>query len=107
MTASRLLLAFLIGCLSTSAASAAAPPVVGVPIPCHDYREIRRQLAERYNEAPVSFGVRSNGELLQVFASAQGGTWTIVSTSPAGLACILAAGRGWDGSRATEPDPAA
>lgn len=103
MTAPRIVLAFLAACLlAPAAASAAAPAVVGVPVPCHDYREIRRQLAERYGEAPVSFGVRSNGELLQVFASPKGGTWTVVSTSPRGLACILAAGKGWGGS-ATKP----
>ena len=95
MPAFRVLPVSLLACLLTSAASA-TPSVVGIPVPCHDYREIRRQLADRYGEAPVSFGMRTNGEALQVFASPQGGTWTIVSTQPGGLACILAAGKGWD-----------
>lgn len=107
MTAPRLLLASLALGLLSSAASAAAPAVVGVPVPCHDYREIKRQLAERYGEAPVSFGMRTNGEALQVFASAKGETWTIVSTSPRGLACILAAGKGWDSPPTKVLDPAA
>ena len=108
MPASRVLLVSLVAWLLLAApAVSAAPSVIGVPVPCHDYREIRRQLADRYGEAPVSLGMRSNGEVLQVFASPQGGTWTIVSTSPSGLACILAAGRGWDAPPLKIIDPGA
>ena len=64
--------------------------------PCADYREVQRQLAAGYGEAPVALGLRSNGELLQVFASPESGSWTIVSTSPQGTACILATGRHWE-----------
>lgn len=107
MPASRLLLLVsTVTCLLAPAAHA-LPSAVGVPVPCHDYREIKRQLADRYGEAPVSFGMRTNGEVVQVFASPQGGTWTIVSTQPSGLACILAAGKGWDKPSLKVVDPAA
>ena len=77
--------------------AAHAQPVPTDPHPlCAAYREVQRQLAAGYSEAPVAVGLRSNGELLQVFASAESGTWTIVSTTPQGTACILAAGRHWE-----------
>jgi hypothetical protein len=65
-------------------------------LPCHLYTEVARQLGASYDEAPVSLGLQSNGNLLQVFASTKSGTWTIVSTTPNGLACILAAGENWE-----------
>jgi hypothetical protein len=75
--------------------------------PCSDYREVARQLAAGYGEAPVALGLRSNSDLLQVFASPEGGSWTIVSTTPQGLACVLAAGRRWEGPPPGGPERAA
>lgn len=63
---------------------------------CHRYDEIARQLGNRYKEAPVSLGVQTNGNLLQVFASQDNGTWTILSTSPSGTTCVVAAGKSWE-----------
>ena len=53
-------------------------------LPCHAYAEIARQLGTTYAEAPVSLGLQSNGNLLQVFSSAESGSWTIVSIAPDG-----------------------
>ncbi|HEX2525351.1 MAG TPA: hypothetical protein VHL31_03490 [Geminicoccus sp.] len=65
-------------------------------LPCSRYDRIRQQLREEYAEEPVSLGLQSNGHLLQVFASAESGTWTIVSTAPSGTACVVAAGHDWE-----------
>lgn len=89
-----------------AAAQATSLPLV-TALPCSDYVEVKRQLGARYDEAPVSLGLQSNGNMLQVFASPRSGSWTIVSTSPSGLACILAAGRGWEALAAPDADPAA
>ena len=105
MSGFRVVLAFVVASCLLAPAASAGPPVAGVLIPCHDYDMVRRQLAERYGEAPVSAGVRSTGELVEVFASPRRGTWTIVSSSPAGLACVLAAGKGWDGLKPQPPGP--
>jgi hypothetical protein len=67
-----------------------------VRVPCHRYDEIASQLGSRYREAPVSLGVQTNGNLLQVFASPESGTWTILSTSPTGMTCVIAAGKSWE-----------
>ena len=65
-------------------------------MPCHNATEIAKQLSNKYDEAPVAFGLQSNGNLLQVYASEDKGTWTVVSTSPAGMSCIVAAGKRWE-----------
>lgn len=62
--------------------------------PCGNATEIKNRLSAKYKEAPVSFGLQTNGNLLQVYASAAG-SWTIVSTTPAGMSCVVAAGQGW------------
>ncbi len=101
--------ALLASCLLLAAGAAAqpSPTVLGTPLPCSDYGEVKRQLRARYDEAPVSLGLQSNGNVLQVFASARSGSWTIVSTSPSGLTCVIAAGRGWEAATPPSADPAA
>lgn len=94
-----LLPASLAACLLGPSLAAAQVGAPAVQPACHPYKEIARQLGSRYAEAPVSLGLQSNGNLLQVFASAASGSWTIVSTAPDGLACILAAGESWESLR--------
>ena len=94
-------------CLATAHPAMAAPQPAPVQLPCFSHAEVARQLKATYHEAPVSLGLQSNGNLLQVFHAPTSGTWTIVSTSPQGMACILAAGRDWENLTPPNPDPAA
>jgi len=71
-------------------------PPAGLRMPCHNATEIAKQLSSKYDEAPVAFGVQSNGNLLQVYASSDKRTWTVVSTTPTGVSCIVAAGKSWE-----------
>lgn len=82
-------------------------PAVGMRMPCHDATEIAKQLHSKYDEAPVAFGLQSNGNLLQVFSSEEKGTWTVVSTTPAGLSCIVAAGKRWESLPGIKIEPMA
>lgn len=82
--------------------SASAQPASGMGrMPCHSYDELSNQLDQRYKEAPISIGIQSNGNMLQVFASEALDSWTILSVTPQGLGCIIAAGRNW---QAMKPD---
>ena len=76
-------------------------------VPCHNAIEIARQLSSKYDEAPVAFGLQSNGNLLQVYSSSEKDTWTVVSTTPTGVSCIVAAGKRWESLPAVNNDPAA
>jgi hypothetical protein len=76
-------------------------------MPCHNATEIAKQLSNKYDEAPVAFGLQSNGNLLQVYSSEQKGTWTVVSTTPTGVSCIVAAGKRWESLPVVKNDPMA
>jgi hypothetical protein len=79
----------------------------GVRMPCHNATEIAKQLGAKYEEAPVAFGLQSNGNLLQVYASEEKDTWTVVSTTPNGMSCIVAAGKKWESLPYLANDPMA
>lgn len=87
--------------ISSTALDAAAAPA------CHNAVEIAKQLRVKYDEEPIAFGFQSNGDLLQVWASEAKGTWTIVTTTPAGMSCIVAAGKHWEQLPPTPTDPLA
>jgi hypothetical protein len=74
---------------------------------CHDHGELTKALLDRYHEVPVSIGLQTDGQLLQVFASAETGTWTILMTRPDGVACILSAGKHFEQRPLTAPGPTA
>ncbi|HRY25403.1 MAG: hypothetical protein H6852_03355 [Geminicoccaceae bacterium] len=102
-------LGLALAALATLAAGAAkaeeAAPAV--PRPCHDYKALVTALDKRYGEAPVSLGMQNNGHALQVFASAESGSWTVLSVAPDGTGCIVAAGRHWQTRKPGTSDPAA
>lgn len=87
--------------------SASAQTAQGLRIPCHDATEIAKQLSKKYEEAPIAFGLQSNGNLLQIYTSETQHTWTVVSTTPAGKSCIVAAGKRWENVPFTKLDPMA
>ena len=100
----------LVALALTAAVSAAAPVLAqpettGEQLPCHDYQTIVETLDERYGETPSSLGRQTNGHMLQVFASSESGSWTILSVAPSGIGCIVAAGRHWQNgpTKAAEP----
>lgn len=53
-------------------------------------------LAERYGETRRSMGVAANNAVMEVFASAESGTWTITVTLPDGTMCLVASGEGFE-----------
>jgi hypothetical protein len=62
---------------------------------CGRHADVLRELADRYKETPIALGLASNGNLLEVFSSDSGATWTIIVTSPDGTSCLVAAGQDW------------
>ncbi len=104
------LLSVLPGGTPAVPASSPPPPAAALPeLPCTDYRRIRAELGQTYAEEPVSAGLQSNGHLLQLFASAERDSWTMVSLAPDGQACVVAAGADWRSLRPDDPagaDPA-
>ena len=73
---------------------------------CDDRDALLAQLRERWGEAPMAIGLTGGGRLLEVLASADGATWTIIATRPDGRSCVLDAGTDWQSRRPARPQDA-
>lgn len=62
---------------------------------CDTRESVLSQLADNYREEPVALGVTHTGGLIEVLTTKDGGTWSIIITSPQGISCLVAAGEGW------------
>lgn len=62
---------------------------------CATHDKMVERLSSRFTEVPVSLGLAANGNVLEVFTTRDGDTWTIVATAPEGKSCIMAAGKYW------------
>ena len=63
---------------------------------CTEREQVTTHLAKKYSEAPVAIGMVSNGNILEVFSSEHGETWTVTMTTPQGLTCLIAGGDTWE-----------
>ncbi len=61
---------------------------------CDQRAKFVTELAQKYLEAPVAFGLTSTGQVIEVLASGTG-SWTMIITSTDGTSCALAAGDSW------------
>ena len=66
------------------------------------------RLASAYGETRQSIGLGENNQIVEVFASAETGTWTITVTNPNGLTCLVASGQAFEdvAKEAAPGDPA-
>jgi hypothetical protein len=70
---------------------------------CGSRQPIVDRLETKYGETRQSMGLNHNNGIVEVFASAETGTWTILITMPTGQSCLIAAGENWD----IHPEPVA
>lgn len=61
---------------------------------CEVRSEIIAELDADYGETPRGIGM-SGQAVVEIWASVTTGTWTILRTTPDGVACALATGEGW------------
>jgi len=62
---------------------------------CGDHETLVQRLADKFVEQQIAFGVTANGKMVEVLASPEGNTWSIVLTEPGGPSCFVAAGANW------------
>jgi hypothetical protein len=67
---------------------------------CADREQVVARLAEQYGETLQSVGMNNDNAVLEIYASEDTGTWTILVTRPDGVACLIAAGEMWEGDAA-------
>lgn len=53
-------------------------------------------LAERYGETRQSVGMDARGAMVETFASARTGSWSILATGPSGTSCLMASGEAFE-----------
>jgi hypothetical protein len=88
--------ALTIGLLASAQGPASAQ------VPCLPHEKLVELLRDRHAEKQVGIGIETGGHLFEIFATADGSTWTMVVTAPDGASCILATGLEWQPMQ-TEP----
>lgn len=73
-----------------------AAPARAQQYPCGVRAEIIADFARRHQEQVVATGLTATGMVMEVLASSGGKTWTVLVSSPSGLACIKAVGTDWE-----------
>jgi len=77
--------------------------LMGSPVPasaqspqsCAKRADIIKHLSGQFHEAPVAIGLSDNGSLLEILATTDGKTWTLLFSLPTGVSCLVATGQDW------------
>ncbi len=62
---------------------------------CADRDSLTDKLTENYGEGLAAGGLRTEEQVLEIWASPDTGTWTVLVTNTEGVACIMASGTDW------------
>ena len=81
--------------LSIAAALSAAAPALAES--CAPREDAVAYLTREYGESRQGIGLTSDGTVMEMFSSAETGTWTITVTRPDGTTCMIASGVGYEG----------
>lgn len=63
---------------------------------CAKREMVLQRLNENFGESRQSIGIASQGQVVEVFASLESGSWTITVTLPNGITCLVASGRAFE-----------
>jgi hypothetical protein len=80
---------------TTILATPAHAQVPGGPAVCGQRDKLVQRLEAEFGETRQGFGLQRGSSILEIFASAESGSWTILVTQPTGMACMVAAGQNW------------
>ena len=72
---------------------------------CGPHADVTQRLAAGYGEHRQAIGLASDNTVMEVYASLETGTWTIVVTRANGIACLVASGRGYEPTNELAPPP--
>lgn len=62
---------------------------------CGKREDFIKALNDKYREFGIAIAIAGQINLVEVFKTASGSTWTILFTTPQGKTCIIAAGKDW------------
>ena len=66
------------------------------PGPCGPWLPLQKVLEEKHKETTIGGGIVNALVIIEVLASQDGKSFTIVSRNKNGMACILAVGKDWN-----------
>ncbi len=72
---------------------------------CAARGEVLETLTGQYGESPRSMGLVPPNRVVELFASEQTGTWTIIVTNAEGISCLMAAGHYFESISAAPRGP--
>lgn len=96
---------FLALSLGIGAMLLAASHAFAEPAACAPRERVLERLASTYGETSHSIGLSGKNEVVELFASTDTGTWTIILTLPSGQTCMIASGTAFESM--SEPIPPA
>mgnify|MGYP003483071463 FL=1 len=76
---------------------------------CAGRATVLNELAAKYSETRRAVGIAANITVMEMFAAAETGTWTLTVTTPDGTTCLVASGDGFESITENPPasdDPA-
>ena len=84
------------GLILAATASHAAPT-------CGQRDVVLNHLTEKYGETRRGMGMANNNGVMEMFASAASGSWTVTVTLPDGRMCLIASGQGYEAAPDERP----
>lgn len=63
---------------------------------CAQRGQVVERLQSKYGETRRSVGLAPNNGVVETYASAETGSWTIIVTMPNGMSCLVAAGEAFE-----------
>jgi hypothetical protein len=72
-----------------------ANPALAQSVACTQHESALQHFLGKYQERPVANGKANNGWIVQILASQDGRTWTLMFVRPSGIACLMATGQDW------------
>ena len=82
-----------------------APPLYAQQLSCSTRASVAERLSDKYNEHVVAGGLQNSERLVEVWASPETGTFTIIMTTAEGLSCIVASGTNYHQSQLAPSQP--
>ena len=76
--------------------AAAMPTDVDAQTVCGKRDDIIKQLKVKYGETRRTVGVQQGRGVVEMYASSETGSWTILVTDPRGMTCLMAAGEAFE-----------
>lgn len=72
---------------------------------CAERSMVIERLQSKYGESRQSIGLGQNNAVVEVYASQNSGTWTIIVTMPNGQSCLVASGESYEHLAEQAPKP--